>query len=195
MTFTAIRFNCLAVILAVLISPMGVWAQADVATLGHLHGVVMINHGDGYAIAKDGDVIHTGDHILVMEESAVRVASGHCILHLSENSLRIIGPQGVCETEHLADRHVGPLYAAAIGVIKPKTEPEPEEIEKPPEAPPPGTATPDKVVKKTPDEKTKSAATAGGISSRAIMIGAGVAAALAALGGGGGGGNASTPDH
>lgn len=91
-------------------------------------------------------------------------------------------------------------WAAAIGVIKPKTD---ETVVKPPQTSVPATTAPAEPVKKAPDksvrvtpDKNKQAAAAKGMSSKAILIGAGVAAALAAIGGGGGGGgSSSTPQH
>jgi len=93
-------------------------------------------------------------------------------------------------------------WAAAIGVIKPKTETG-ETIEQPPQTTVPATTAPaeavnkvpDKSVQSLPDKKDKQTVSAKGMSSSAIWIGAGVAAALAAMGGGGGGGNSSTPQH
>jgi len=186
-------------ILVGLMSTTGVWAQDNVATLEHLQGMIMIDRGDGYAIANTGDVIHPGDRVLVMEGSAGRVVDGDCVLHLGDNSLHTVGNQYPCRESGHSVKYIGPLYAAAIGIVKPKTRT--EEIEKPPEpSTPDATTTSDttgegKVVEQAPDNKTKQGATAKGLSPRAIAIGAGIAAALAAIGGGGGGGNASTPDH
>jgi len=195
MTFTIIRFNCLLAILLGLISTTEVRAQAVVATLEQLHGMIMIDRGDGYAAANAGDAVYVGDRILVMEESAGSVINGSCALRLRNNSLYIVGQQDACQAENISKRQAGPLYAAAIGIVKPKTET--EEIEKPPQSSQPETTAPDQTVRQTPAAETTSAATAKGISPKAIAIGAGIAAALAALGGGGGGGggNTSTPDH
>lgn len=188
-------FSCSLALCTSLFSVTDVSAGVMVATLKELQGVIMINRGDGFAIANSGDALNAGDRIMVMEESSASVANERCVILLEGNSVYIIEQQDPCLSDRHSSRYTGTLYAAAIGIIKPKTKT--EEIEKPPVSSTSDTAVSDKVVKQTPEEKTKSEATAKGLSPRAIAIGAGVAAALAALGGGGGGGggNASTPDH
>lgn len=182
-------------------------ARADglIAVLEQVQGTIMIDHGDGYAIANAGDDIRPGDRILVLENSRGKLVNGDCVLNLSNNSIHTIRQQSPCQVSGRSVKYIGPLYAAAIGIVKPETKP--EEIEKPPQAATPDTAaTPDaaattdtdeqeKVVEQTPTDTTKSGAAAKGPSPKAIAIGVGIAAALAAIGGGGGGGNASTPDH
>lgn len=186
----------------------GVHAATPVAVLDHVQGTVMIDRGDGFAIARDGDVVYQGDRVLVMQASTGKLINDRCSLQLDSNSLHTLRDQEPCQDDGHVVRPLGPLYAAAIGVIKPKSEPEepePEEIEKPPTASQPDTTQsttseqPGETAAMPPPsggETETASASAKRPSSNAILIGVGVAAALAAIGGGGGGsGNASTPDH
>ena len=176
-------------------------ARADslIAELEQVQGTIMIDHGDGYAIANAGDDVRPGDRILVLENSRGKLVNGDCVLNLSDNSIHTIRQQSLCQVSGRTVKYIGPLYAAAIGIVKPETKP--EEIEKPPQAATPDAAATtdtdeqEKVVEQTPKDTTKSGVAAKGLSPKAIAIGAGIAAALAAIGGGGGGGNASTPAH
>lgn len=88
------------------------------------------------------------------------------------------------------------LYARAIG--EPPARPAPPPPAKKPPAPAPKTPAP--APAPAPEEPVAKQDTppSDGVSSRTILIGAGVAAALAALaggGGGGGGGGGTTPNH
>lgn len=188
-------FSCSLALYTSLFSVTDVSAGAMAATLKESQGVIMINRGDGFAIANSGDALYIGDRIMVMEESSASVANERCVIRLESNSVYIIEQQDPCLSDRHSARYTGTLYAAAIGVIKPKTRT--EEIEKPPTSSTSDTTVSDKDAKQPSEEKTTSGTAAKGLSPRAIAIGAGIAAALAALGGGGGGGggNASTPDH
>jgi len=194
---TILNTSCLLAFSAGLLSFAVGYAATPVATLEKTLGMVMVDHGDGFAIATSGDVVGEGDRIMVMEDSSGDLVSGHCIAHLKSHSRNIIGSRGACRDNLLSAEYpgkfTGTLYAAAIGVVKPKTKT--EDIEKPPVDTSTETAEPDQVAKQTTDDETKPDATQPKVSPRAIMIGVGVAAALALIGGGGGGGNAATPDH
>ena len=189
--------SCLIVLGAGLLSYTIGFAATPVATLAKTQGMVMIDRGDGFAIAASGDGVVEGDQILVMENSSGELVSGDCKVNLSSNARYHVGSQGAyqtgCHSDAFSGVSTGTLYAAAIGVVKPRTKA--DDIEKPPADT--GTETtdstePDQVANQTPDSQSAPDEAHPKISSQAIIIGAGVAAALALIAGGG---NSSTTSH
>ena len=190
--------SCLLALSAGLLSFAAGYAAAPVATLRDIQGMVMVDHGNGFAMAISGDGVGVGDSILVMENSSGVLANGQCIAHLGGQTRYFVGSRGACRDDLASNAYpgkfTGTLYAAAIGVVKPKTKT--EDIEKPPVDTSTETAEPDQGATQTTEEQTGTEKKAHPkVSSQAIMIGAGVAAALALIGGGGGGGNAATTNH
>ena len=172
-------------------------AEGPSISLEQLWGLVLVDHGQGYVNAHNGMVLAEGDRLLTMEFSGgVVVHKGECVIRLIENSVLALDSGDVCERKEAAFRRAGPYYAAAIGIVKPKTA---TDVESPTEKKDVEDIPEKQVVREESPKpevaKESSRAEGAGISKRAIAIGVGVAAALAAMGGGGGGGNSSTPQH
>jgi len=153
-------------------------------------GLVLVDQGQGYVNAHNGMDLADGDRLLTMESSGgVVVYEGGCAIQLVENSVLALNNER-CERDEVAFKSVGPYFAAAIGIVTPKTATD-------------ANSSPEKAVAKDASEpaqelstKPMAAENSGlGISKQTIAIGAGVAALLAAVAGGGGGGSSSTPQH
>lgn len=106
-----------ALMVALLMS--GVAVAADrivVATLGEVNGKVLVNTGNGYAVAKPGMSIAQGDRLIALDSSSAKIVyADGCITDLKENNL--IGVEGkTCTAKPVNPRSNGTIrLAQAIG--------------------------------------------------------------------------------
>jgi len=97
----------------------GVAVAADrvvVATLGEVNGKVLVNTGNGYAVAKPGMSIAQGDRLIALDSSSAKIVyADGCITDLKENNL--IGVEGkTCTAKPVNPRSNGTIrLAQAIG--------------------------------------------------------------------------------
>ncbi len=186
---------CLLVAQVLFFSTQYVAAEGPLISLERSWGLVLVDQGQGYESAHDGMFLSQSDRLLTMESSGgIVVSEGGCVIKLVENSVLALDSIGGCEEKEAAFRPAGPYYAAAIGIVKPKTT---SDVEPSPEKAAAENSTPiaPVVQKASAEPVVENKNSSGGISKRTIAIGAGVAALLAAVGGGGGGGSSSTPQH
>jgi len=118
-------------------------ASEGVVVVKQIQGIVLVDHGDGFSITGAGAELRIGDRVMTAEGASVLlvVETQGCRIRLVQN--RMVTIQSLTDCEQLASRehYTGPRYAAAIGVFKPKPEPEPANEPQPAETPPEQPAT------------------------------------------------------
>ena len=89
--------------------------SGPVASLTHVQGTVLVNHGKDYVAARPGTPLSAGARVLTMDKSSASVAyQGSCVKQIKENGLLVVQGPADCQTAG-AEKAAGPVYAAAIG--------------------------------------------------------------------------------
>ncbi len=89
--------------------------SGSVASLTHVQGTVLVNHGKDYVTARPGTLLSPGARVLTMDKSSASVTyKGSCVKQIKENGLLIVRGPADCGATG-AVKSVGPFYAAAIG--------------------------------------------------------------------------------
>ena len=94
-------------------------ADAPVATLSGQQGTVLVNQGEVFVTAVEGQALNPGDRVLVMAggEAALAFADG-CQLPLAGGSLLEVPAVSTCADGQVAQvQKVGPSYAQAVGDV------------------------------------------------------------------------------
>jgi len=86
------------------------------ASLKQIYGMVLINHGKGYSLARLDMGLKYGDRILTMDGArAVVVQNDGCVIKLNDNSIFTLKLPSICQGDKKSIRQIGPYYARAIG--------------------------------------------------------------------------------
>ena len=106
-----------AVLLSLSAMPALAAEQAPLATLSQQQGTVLVNQGEVFATAQEGQALQAGDRVLVMEggEATLVFADG-CALPVGPGSLLEVPAVSPCASGELAQvQKIGPHYAQAVG--------------------------------------------------------------------------------
>ena len=108
-----IRLSTLAA--AVLLAGSAVAADS-VATLTAQEGTVLVNQGEEFITAAEGQALQAGDRVMLMEgASATLTFADGCALPLAAGSLLEVPAQSTCAGAVANVQKIGPTYAQAVG--------------------------------------------------------------------------------
>lgn len=87
-------------------------AASSVATLGPIHGVVLVNQGKEFVSAQPGQALVVGDRVLALQggQASLRFADG-CVLPLASGSLLTVPAKSTCAGGDANITRVSPLNA------------------------------------------------------------------------------------
>ena len=93
------------------------FAQGPVATLAQQAGTVLVNQGEVFATAAEGQALKAGDRVMVMEGGFANLVFGDgCELAVPQGSLLDVPAASPCVTGEVAKiTQIGPNYAQAVG--------------------------------------------------------------------------------
>lgn len=92
------------------------FANAPVATLAQQQGTVLVNQGEVFTTAAEGQALQAGDRVMVMEGGhAVLTFADGCELPLAEGSLVETPALSPCAGAIANVQQIGPSYAEAVG--------------------------------------------------------------------------------
>lgn len=92
------------------------FAAEPVATLTAQEGTVLVNQGEVFATANEGQTLEAGDRVMLMEgASATLTFADGCALPLAAGSLIEVPAQSTCAGATAKAERIGPMYAQAVG--------------------------------------------------------------------------------
>lgn len=93
------------------------FAQGPVASLAQQEGTVLVNQGEVFATAEDGQALRAGDRVMVMEGGFANLVFGDgCEVVVPQGSLLDVPAASPCVTGEVAQiKQIGPNYAQAVG--------------------------------------------------------------------------------
>lgn|SRR5690606_18232016 len=93
-------------------------ADVPVATLSGQQGTVLVNQGEVFVTAVEGQALNPGDRVLVMAggEATLDFTDG-CQLPLAGGSLLEVPAVSTCAGQVAQVQKVGPSYAQAVGDV------------------------------------------------------------------------------
>ncbi len=92
------------------------FANGPVASLAQQQGTVLVNQGEVFRTAAEGQALNTGDRVMVMEGASATLAfTDGCELPLAAGSLLEVGSASPCAGEVAQVQAIGPSYAQAVG--------------------------------------------------------------------------------
>lgn len=91
-------------------------AASTVATLNVNDGSVLVNQGKQFVTAQAGQILATGDRVMVMEggNASIKYADG-CVLVLGSGSLAVVGQQSSCASGIKNVAQIAAVSAQAAG--------------------------------------------------------------------------------
>jgi hypothetical protein len=208
-----VRMRLLPIVVVTVLSSFGqaMAGQLD-GTLKQVRGMVLVNYGKGFSVARSNIKLSLRDRVFTTEgASAVVVLQDGCVVKLTENTIFTVKQPSVCKGGGDSKKTAGPFYAKAIG-----SEVLPDVPPSAPEAPPQEPESGEKPATDTgveakpgtePTEPASEPATSSGplsmtesilgsiTTEQLVVTGVAVGAGLAILaaGGGGGGDGAVSP--
>lgn len=91
-------------------------ASEPVATLSAQEGTVLVNQGEEFATAAEGQALQAGDRVMLMEgASATLTFTDGCALPLEAGSLVEVPAVSTCAGAVANVQKIGPTYAQAVG--------------------------------------------------------------------------------
>ncbi|ODS63001.1 MAG: hypothetical protein ABS41_07460 [Arenimonas sp. SCN 70-307] len=91
-------------------------ASEPVATLSAQEGTVLVNQGEEFATAAEGQALQAGDRVMLMEgASATLTFADGCALPLEAGSLLEVPAVSTCAGAVANVQKIGPTYAQAVG--------------------------------------------------------------------------------
>ena len=91
-------------------------AAEPVATLSAQEGTVLVNQGEEFATAAEGQALQAGDRVMLMEgASATLTFADGCALPLEAGSLLEVPAVSTCAGAVANVQKIGPTYAQAPG--------------------------------------------------------------------------------
>jgi hypothetical protein len=91
-------------------------AAEPVATLSAQEGTVLVNQGEEFATAAEGQALQAGDRVMLMEgASATLTFTDGCALPLEAGSLLEVPAVSTCAGAVASVQKIGPTYAQAVG--------------------------------------------------------------------------------
>jgi hypothetical protein len=104
----------IALALATLLAVPALAAEAPMAVLEHANGTVLVNQGETFVTASEGQALNPGDRLLVMagSEAALAFADG-CALPVAGGSLLEVPEASPCAGASVNLQKVQPLVAQA----------------------------------------------------------------------------------
>lgn len=91
-------------------------ASEPVATLTTQEGTVLVNQGEEFATAAEGQALQAGDRVMLMEgASATLTFTDGCALPLEAGSLLEVPAMSTCAGAVANVQKIGPTYAQAVG--------------------------------------------------------------------------------
>ena len=91
-------------------------AAEPVATLSAQEGTVLVNQGEEFATAAEGQALQAGDRVMLMEgASATLTFADGCTLPLASGSLLEVPAVSTCAGAVANVQKIGPTYAQAPG--------------------------------------------------------------------------------
>lgn len=91
-------------------------ASEPVATLSAQEGTVLVNQGEEFATAAEGQALQAGDRVMLMEgASATLTFTDGCALPLEAGSLVEVPAVSTCAGAVAKVQKIGPTYAQAVG--------------------------------------------------------------------------------
>lgn len=91
-------------------------ASEPVATLSAQEGTVLVNQGEEFATAAEGQALQAGDRVMLMEgASATLTFADGCVLPLEAGSLLEVPAVSTCAGAVANVQKIGPTYAQAVG--------------------------------------------------------------------------------
>lgn len=92
------------------------FAAEPVATLTAQEGTVLVNQGEEFATAAEGQALQAGDRVMLMEGASATVTfADGCALPLAAGSLLEVPAISTCAGAVANVQKIGPTYAQAVG--------------------------------------------------------------------------------
>lgn len=92
------------------------FAADPVATLTTQEGTVLVNQGEEFTTAAEGQALQAGDRVMLMEgASATLTFADGCALPLEAGSLLEVPAVSTCAGTVASVQKIGPTYAQAVG--------------------------------------------------------------------------------
>ena len=92
------------------------FAADSVATLSAQEGTVLVNQGEEFITAAEGQALQAGDRVMLMEgASATLTFTDGCALPLAAGSLLEVPATSTCAGAVANVQKIGPTYAQAVG--------------------------------------------------------------------------------
>ena len=108
-------FRITAAIAATLLASSA-FAAEPVATLTAQEGTVLVNQGEEFATAAEGQALQAGDRVMLMEGASATVTfADGCALPLAAGSLLEVPAVSTCAGAVASVQKIGPTYAQAVG--------------------------------------------------------------------------------
>jgi|GEM_PF-2332651 len=106
----------IATAIAATLLATSVLASEPVATLSAQEGTVLVNQGEEFATAAEGQALQAGDRVMLMEgASATLTFTDGCALPLEAGSLVEVPAVSTCAGAVANVQKIGPTYAQAVG--------------------------------------------------------------------------------
>lgn len=108
--------NRIAAAVAATLLATSAFAAEPVATLTAQQGTVLVNQGEEFTTAAEGQALRAGDRVMLMvgASATVTFADG-CALPLAAGSLLEVPATSTCAGAVAKVQKIGPTYAQAVG--------------------------------------------------------------------------------
>lgn len=91
-------------------------ASEPVATISAQEGTVLVNQGEEFATAAEGQALQAGDRVMLMEGAVATLTfADGCALPLEAGSLVEVPAVSTCAGAVVNVQKIGPAYAQAVG--------------------------------------------------------------------------------
>jgi hypothetical protein len=88
-------------------------ASGPIATIAQSEGMVLVNQGKYYVVARPGQQLNVGDRIMTMAGASASIAyKDGCVQQLKPNNKLVFNSVAECSTKTAKIQSVGPYYAA-----------------------------------------------------------------------------------
>lgn len=88
-------------------------ASGPIATIAQSEGMVLVNQGKYYVVARPGQQLNVGDRIMTMAGASASITyKDGCVQQLKPNNKLVFNSVAECSTKTAKIQSVGPYYAA-----------------------------------------------------------------------------------
>lgn len=94
--------------------------SGPIATIAQSEGMVLVNQGKYYVVARPGQQLNVGDRIMTMAGASASITyKDGCVQQLKPNNKLVFNSVAECSTKTAKIQSVGPYYAALGAVAVP----------------------------------------------------------------------------